>query len=178
MRGKQPTTESRSVETVRVPAESRIHLAASRLRALRQRNYVEDLAIKSDVGLGNLIKTRRRLFAAIALGLITTALVWLASMSFPYAASGFLWNGFNLESRLVTILVMSIPFTPPFITVFAFSNLLFPSVPEPNVALGMMSTFWYRQTSERRWFIVIVSAMFGALNCLLLVIALSDATGN
>lgn len=178
MRGKQLTTKSRSIETASVPAESRIRIAANRLRALRQRNYVEDLAIKSDDGLGNLTKTRRRLFAAIILGVITTALVWLVSMSFPFAASGFLWNGFNLESRLVTILVMSVPFTPPFITVFAFSNLLFPSAPEPNVALGVMSTFSYRQTSDRRWFIIIVSAMFGALNCLLLAIALSNATGN
>ena len=178
MRGKRLTTQSRSVETDDVPAESRIRLAANRLRALRQRNYVEDLAVKSDAGLGTITKNRRRLFAAVVLGLITTVLVWLASMSLPYAASGLLWNGFNLESRLVTILVMSIPFTPPFITVFAFSNLLFPSAPEPNVALGVMSTFSYRQTSDRRWFIIIVSAMFGALNCLLLAIALSTATGN
>jgi len=177
MRGKQLTTESRSVETAGVPAESRIRLAANRLRALRRRNYVEDLASQSDVGLDILTKNRRRLFAAIILGLITTALIWLASMSFPYLASSLLWNSFNLESRLVTILVMSIPFTPPFITVFVLSNLLFPSAPQPNVALGMMSTFSHRQTSDR-WFIIIVSAMFGALNCILLVIALANATGN
>ena len=73
---------------------------------------------------------------------------------------------------------MSIPFTPPFITVFAFSNLLFPSAPEADVALGVMSTFAYRQTADRRWFIIIVSAMFGVLNCVLLVIALANATGN
>jgi hypothetical protein len=178
MRGKQLTTQSRSIETARVPAESRIRLAANRVRALRNRNYVEDLAIKSDTGLDKLTKKRTRLFAAIVLGLITTALVWLASMSFAYAASSILWNGFNLSSRLVTILVMSIPFTPPFITVFAFSTLLFPSADQPENALGVMSTFTYRQTADRRWFIIIVSAMVGALNCLLLVIALSNATGN
>ncbi|HEX6189610.1 MAG TPA: hypothetical protein VFZ40_16140 [Pyrinomonadaceae bacterium] len=178
MRGKRLTTQSRSVETYDVPAESRIRLAADRLRALRRRNYVEDLAVKSDVGLCAITKNRRRLLAAVLSGLVTTSFVWLAAMSFPYEASSILWNGFNWGNRLLTILVMSIPFTPPFITVFAFSNLLFPSAPEPDVALGVMSTFSYRQTSDRRWFIIIVSAMFGALNCFLLVIALSNATGN
>jgi hypothetical protein len=114
----------------------------------------------------------------VAVGLVLTALVWAVSLSFPYAASSVLWTGVNLESRLLTILVMSIPFTPPFVTVFALSNLMFPSAPEPDVALGVMSTFEYRQTSDRRWFVIVVSAMFGVLNCLLLGIALASATGN
>ena len=178
MRGKRLTSESRSVETVDVPAESRIQLAVNRARALRQRNYVEDLAVNSDVGLDKITKNRRRLFAAIVIGLIATALVWLVAMSFPFAASDVLWSGFNLQNRLLTILIMSIPFTPAFTTAFALSNLLFPSAPEPNIALGMMSTFSYRQTSDRRWLTIIVSAMFGALNCFLLAFALSNATGN
>lgn len=178
MRGKRLTAESRSVETVDVPAESRIQLGVNRVRALYRRNYVEDLAVNSDAGLGTITKNRRRLFAAILIGLIATALVWLVAMSFPHVASNFLWTGFNLQNRLLTVLVMSIPFTPPFITVFAFSNLLFPSAPEPGVALGMMSTFSYRQTSDRRWLIIILSAMFGAVNCFLLAFALSNATGN
>lgn len=178
MRGKRLTAQSRSFETVDLPAESRIQLAVNRVRALRKRTFVEELATKSDVGLVELTKNRRRLLAAVVLGLIATALVWLASLSFPYAASILLWNGFNLESRLVTILVMSIPFTPPFITVFAFSTLLFPSTNQPESAVSVMSTFTYRQTANRRWSIFIASAMVGLLNCLLLAIALARATGN
>jgi hypothetical protein len=73
---------------------------------------------------------------------------------------------------------MSIPFTPPFISLFALGNLLFPVSPGAEIAVGLMSTFEHRQKSDRQWLIVIVSAMFGALNCLLLVAALAEATGN
>jgi predicted Abi (CAAX) family protease len=178
MRGKQLTPRSRVIETARVPATTRMRLTIRRLQALRKRNYVEDLAIKSDDGLITLSQNRKWLFVAVAVGLVLTALVWAVSLSFPYAASSVLWTGVNLESRLLTILVMLIPFTPPFVTVFALSNLMFPSAPEPDVALGVMSTFEYRQTSDRRWFVIVVSAMFGVLNCLLLGIALASATGN
>ena len=177
MRGKQ-LTSSPVIETPRVPATTRIRLAIRRLPALRKRNYVEDLAIKSDDGLLTLSQNRKRLFGAVVVGLVLTALVWTVSLSFPYATSSVLWTGITLQSRLLTILLMSIPFTPPFVTAFALGNLMFPSAPESNVALGVMSTFEYRQTSDRRWLIIVVSAMFGALNCLLLGITLSAATGN
>jgi hypothetical protein len=178
MRGKRLTTSTHPIETESAPAESRIRLAVDRVRALRERNYVEDLAIKSETGLGQLTRTRKRLLAGIAAGLFTTALVWITAMSFPYAASKFLWSGFSWQSRLVTILVMSIPFTPPFITVFSISHLMFPSADQPETAVGVMSTFAYRQTSNRRWFIIIVSAIVGLLNCVLLAIALARVTGN
>ena len=90
MRGKKLTTRSHAIETVRVEEESRIRLALNRVRALRKRNYVEDLAIKSDTGLSKLTETRRRLFAAVVLSLITNGFVWLASMSFPHEASSIL----------------------------------------------------------------------------------------
>lgn len=177
MRGKQLTRPS-AIETNRYPAKFRLRLAINRVQALRKRNYVEDLAVRSDAGLVKLTQNRPRLIVAVVVGLVATALVWIAALGFPYAVASVMWTGVNLQSRLLTILVMSVPFTPPFVAVFAFSNLLFPSAPEPDIALGVMSTFEYRQTSDRRWFIIIVSAMFGALNCLLLGIALSSATGN
>lgn len=178
MRGKQLTTRSSVIETPRVPTTTRIRFAVARIQALRKRNYVEDLASKSTDGLASLSQDRKRLFIAAVAGLVLTSLNWTISLSFPYAISSVLWTGVNLQSRLLTILVMSVPFTPPFVTVFALSNLIFPSAPEPHVALDVMSTYEYRQTSDRRWLVIIVSAMLGALNCLLLGIALARATGN
>jgi hypothetical protein len=151
--------------------------------AVSKLNYVEDLAAHSESGLLNLTQRRTWLLSAFVFGLIATVFVWIAALHFPYAASGILLNGFNsnLPSRystLLTVLVMSIPFAPPFISLFALGNLLFPSPAEPEIACGVMSTFEYRQKSGKRWLILIAAGMLGALNCILLAIAISSATGN
>jgi hypothetical protein len=78
---------------------------------------------------------------------------------------------------LLSALLMSIPFAPPFISIFALGNLLFPS-PQTELTSGVMSTFEYTQKSGKRRLIVIVAGMFGALNCILLLFAVSDATGH
>jgi len=118
------------------------------------------------------------LVPAFIFGLVTTAFIWIAALRFPQAASSVLLNGFDTNSKLVVILVMSIPFAPPFISLFALGNLLFPVSPGAEIAVGLMSTFEHRQKSDRQWLIVIVAAMLGALNCLLLVAALAEATGH
>jgi len=185
MRRNRWTRRSRGMENGTVLAQSKIsHALRSALSlASSKRNYVEDLAVNYESGLFKLTQRRTRLLWAFVFGLIATALVWVAALRFPYAASGILSNGFNsnLPSRYntpLTVLVMSIPFAPPFISSFALGNLLVPSPPEPEIASGVMSTFEYRQNSNKRYIIVIASGMFGALNCILLLIAISSATGN
>src|SRR6266849_7989674 len=54
---------------------------------------------------------------------------------------------------LLNVLLMSIPFAPPFISFFALGNLLLHSPPEPEIASGVMSSFEYRQRSSKRWLI-------------------------
>jgi hypothetical protein len=123
------------------------------------------------------------LLPAFIFGLIATVFVWIAALRFPYAASDILSNGFgsNLPTRfsiLLTVLVMSIPFAPPFISLFALGHLLCPLPPESEIARGVMSTFEYSQKSGKRWLIFIAAGMFGGLNCILLLIAISSATGR
>jgi hypothetical protein len=173
------------MENETVLPQSKISRALGRALSLAKskRNYVEDLAANSESGLLKLTQRRTWLLPVFVSGLIATVLVWIAALRFPYAASGILSNGFNsnLPSRystLLTVLVMSIPFTPPFISLFALGHLLFPAPPEPEIVSGVMSSFEYRQRSTKRWLIVIAAGMFGALNCILLVIAISSATGN
>jgi hypothetical protein len=144
---------------------------------------VEDLAAGSEAGLLKLSQRRAWLLPAFIFGLIVTVFIWIVALRFPYTASRILSNGFNsnLPSRystFLTVLVVSIPFAPPFISLFALGNLMFPSPPEPEIAFGVMSTFEYRQQSNKRYLIVIAAGMFGALNCILLLIAISSATGN
>jgi hypothetical protein len=144
---------------------------------------VEDLAAGSEAGLLKLSQRRAWLLPAFIVGLIVTVLVWIAALRFPYAASDILSNGFglNLPSRysiLLTVLVMSIPFAPPFVSLFALGHLLCPLSPESEIARGLMSTFEYSQQSDKRWLILIVAGMFGGLNCIVLLIAISSATGR
>jgi hypothetical protein len=152
--------------------------AVRRYRQLRKRNYIEDLALHSDAGLDALSQRRRWLIPIFVCGLIATALVWILALRFPGVASSMLSNGVSLDSKLLMILVLSIPFTPPFISLFALGNLLFPSGPAPEVAVGIMSSFEYRQKAGKQYMIVIASAMLGGLNCLLIMWALAEATGN
>jgi len=161
-----------------IQSQSRVVRAVRRVRAISRRNYVEELAVRSDAGLSTLTQRRGWLVPAFIFGLVTTAFIWIAALRFPQAASSVLLNGFDTNSKLVVILVMSIPFAPPFISLFALGNLLFPVSPGAEIAVGLMSTFEHRQKSDRQWLIVIVAAMLGALNCLLLVAALAEATGH
>ncbi len=185
MSGNRLTRRSQGIESGTVLRQSKISHALRRALSLvmSKRNYVEDLASNSESRLLKLTQRRRWLLPAFLFGLIATVFVWIAALRFPYAASGILSNGFNsnLPSRfsvLLTVVVMSIPFAPLFISAFALGNLLFPTPPEPEIASGVMSTFEYRQESNQRWLIVIAAGMFGALNCLFLLIAISSATGN
>jgi len=168
-----------------VLTRSRIYRTVKRAVSLgrSKRNYVEDLAASSSAGLLNLTQRRAWLLPAFLCGLIATVFVWIAALRFPYAASDILSNGFgsNLPTRfsiLLTVLVMSIPFAPSFISLFALGHLLCPLPPEAEIARGVMSTCEYTQKSGKRWLIFIAAGMFGGLNCILLLIAISSTTGR
>lgn len=157
-------------------SRSTVVRAVQRVQAIRKRDYVEDLALKSDAGLAALTQRRKWLLPAFIIGLVIAALVWIATLSFPHEASVVFSTVSN--TKLGLLLILLIPFAPPFISVFALSNLLFPESPTPEIAVGVMSTFELRQKSNRQYLIVIASAVFGALNCLFLLMMLAAATDN
>ena len=166
-----------------VPPRSKTARVLQRARSLVTGNhdYVLDLAANSDSGLVKLTQRRKWLLAAFVFGLMATAIMWIAALHFPYTVSAIYSNGVDTNlpryGTLLSVLLMSIPFAPPFISVFALSNLLFPS-PQTELTSGVMSTFEYTQKSSKRWLVVIAAGMSGALNCILLLVAVSDATGN
>lgn len=148
-----------------------------------KRNYVADLASSSESGLARLAQRRKWLVVAFVVGLIGTALGWIVALRFPFVVSSIYSYGVNTDlpsrySTLLTVLLMSIPFAPPFTSVFAFSHLVSPPTPESGMASGVMASFEYRQRSHRQALTFIVAGMAGALNCLLLIIALTSATGH
>src|SRR5260221_10631654 len=108
------TSRSPGTEKETVRRQSSIPLAFSRAvtraRALatNKRNYVEDLAAGSESGLLKLTQRRAWLLPSFVFGLVATVVVWIAALSFPYAASTILLNGFNsnLPSRFSLLLTV------------------------------------------------------------------------
>jgi hypothetical protein len=186
MSSKRSTRRSR--ETTSLSAlrqQSQIRRAATRVWSIAtgKYTYVAELGADSEAGLLKLSEHRTFLLPAFVIGLLGALVVWILALGFPFAVSAIYSNGANSNiptryGTLLNVLMMSIPFAPPFISVFALGNLLFPSSPGPDIAAGVMSTLEYRQKSNRRWLIVVASGICGALNCLLLLVAVTSATSG
>ena len=144
---------------------------------------MEDLATNSDTGLTRLNESRKWLAIVFAAGVIATLAVWIVAMSFPYAIADVYANGFNSNlpnrfSTLLTVLLFLVPFTPPFLSSYTLANLVFGPSIEPPMASELMSSYQYRQGSNKRRLIFVIAGMIGGLNCLLMLIAVTSATGN
>jgi hypothetical protein len=149
---------------------------------MSDRDYLEEWGAQSEIRLDELAHRRRLLLPAFLLGLVATGLVWLLALSFPQAASNLLSAGFNAGvpryGDLLSVLVMALLFAPPFTSAFALGNMLLAKNTEPENPSSVMAGFNYTQKSNQRRYIVLVAGMCGALNCLLLLIALASATGH
>jgi hypothetical protein len=184
MRGKRSTNQSIGKAAGTVRTQSGLFRALERIRSLAtgNRDYVEELAVGSDTALGRLSQRRIWLMVAFLAGFIAIGIVWILALRFPYTVSSIYSIGVNSDlprfGTLLTILLMSIPFAPPFVAVFALSHLMFPSPAPTEIASGLMSTFEYRHKANRRTLIVIVAGMAGALNCIALLIAVTEVTGR
>jgi len=156
--------------------------AASLARAKNNLN-VEEFALAYDAGLDKLAARRKNLLAAVVCSVIATAVLWVLAVTFPQAVSAIYSNGVNSNlpagaGTLTTVALMSIPFTPPFVLVFALANLLFPPSLLPQVPSGLMSSFQYGEQSKKHYLIIIVAGMFGGLNCILLWLGVETVLGN
>ena len=149
-----------------------------RVRELRNRNYIEELAVRSDSGLSTLSERRKWLVPVLVCGLIATALVWIVALLFPNFAFGLLESKVITNSKLASILLMLIPFAPPFVSSFALGTLMFPETPGPNTATEIMSTFEYRRQNDKKWLLIVASAMLGGFNCLLMFWVVAEASGH
>ncbi|MFN2578798.1 MAG: hypothetical protein ABR607_14040 [Pyrinomonadaceae bacterium] len=143
---------------------------------------MENLAIKSDSGLSTLTRRRSWLLAAFFCGLVATLFVWIVALCFPYAASFLLSNFINSNlpryGNLISVLLMLIPFMPPFVSAFSLGSLFFATSQASEFPSEMMAASDYTQKSNTHWLILIVAGICGAMNCLLLLIAVTSATGN
>jgi hypothetical protein len=68
------------------------------------------------------------------------------------------------------LLIFALPFILPFIAVYTIARNRHPDIEEESrIATGMMAGYAYRQRTEKRWKIWLLSGMAGGLNCALLV---------
>jgi len=111
-------------------------------------------------------------------GLIATASVWIVALLFPAFAFSLLESKVISNSKLALVLLLLIPFAPPFVSSFALGTLVFPAVPGPNTATEIMSTFEDRQQYDKKWLLITSSAMLGGFNCLLMFWVVAVGAGN
>ncbi len=144
---------------------------------------VEDFALAYDAGLDKLAARRKTLLIAVLCSVVATLLIWVLAVTVPETVSWIYSYGVNSNlpvgaGTLTTVALMSIPFTPPFVLVFALANLLFPPSIGPQAPSGLMSSFQYGEQSKKHYLIFVVAGMFGGLNCILLWLGVETAMGK
>lgn len=144
--------------------------------------YLFELGAKSGVTLDELSERRSWLLPAALIGLLANICVWTFALVFPNFTSHV--YGFITDTNLprygtfLSTLALAIPFAPPFVSAFAFLSLRAASHQPTDTSSDVMASFQYVQRADRRWFTLVVAGICGALNCLLLLIALLIRTGN
>jgi hypothetical protein len=144
--------------------------------------YLFELGANGGIKLDELSERRSRLLPLALIGLVGNICVWAFALVFPYFTSnvyGFVTdNNLPRYGTLLSVLALAIPFTPPFVSVFALLSLRGATDAQPAAVSDVMASFQYAQTDNRRSFILIVSGICGALNCFFLLMALLIRTGN
>ena len=168
----------RKSRTLKTSAATR----AKRYLRLSGDDYLQELGAKSETTLDDLAQRQRLLLPAALIGLVATAVVWIFALAFPNLISRVYQfitdSSVPRYGTLLSVLAMAIPFMPPFVSAFALLSMRNVAKEQPESASDVMASFQYAETSNRRWFIVVVAGICGALNCLLLLIALLVRTGN
>jgi hypothetical protein len=145
-------------------------------------DYLFELGAQSETRLSELAEQRRRLRATFICALLTTGLVWIVALSFPYISSRLFKivvdSNLPRHGNLLTVLAMAIPFGPPFVATFALGRMLWPANEAFESSSEVMAGFNYTQRANQRWVIVVVAGIVGGLNCFLLLVALLIVTGN
>ena len=143
---------------------------------------LEDLGAQCGISLDELLERRSRLLPIALIGLAANLCVWGFALAFPHFTAsvyGYITgSSFPRFDNFLSVVAFAIPFAPPFVSVFAILNLRDSTDLRPVTTPEVMASFQYVQTSNRRWVRVVIAAICGALNCVLLLIAMLIRTGN
>ena len=114
----------------------------------------------------------------VVICLFANLLLWLLVIASPSTAAWIIdrlttSNGSDGSSQGGggLLLIMGLPFMLPFLAVYTIARRRHPDIEdESRIETGMMAGYTYRQRTEKRWKIWILSGMAGALNCILLLL--------
>jgi hypothetical protein len=109
--------------------------------------------------------------------LLATFGLWIFVLGFPSTVAWVLnlitssdANGTS-QRGAAWFLIMGLPFILPFVAVYSIARSRHPDIEdESRIETGMMAGYAYRQRTDKRWQIWLLSGMAGALNCLLLLL--------
>ena len=145
-------------------------------------DYLFELGAKCGITLDELSERRSWLLPTALIGLAANICVWGFALAFPHFTSsvyGFITdNNLPRYGAFLSVVALAIPFAPPFVSTFALLILGDATDEQPESTSHVMASFQYAQRSNRRWVRVVIAAIVGAFNCLLLLIAMLIRTGN
>jgi hypothetical protein len=107
--------------------------------------------------------------------LLANLLLWLLVLASPSTVAWIVdrlttSSGSEGNSRGGVLLIMALPFILPFIAVYSVARNRHPDIEdESSIETGMMAGYAYRQRTDKRWKIWLLSGMTGGLNCVLLL---------
>lgn len=103
---------------------------------------------------------------AVAGGALVTITMWVVHLSYPDIFTSF------LEMDGWAKLFLGFVLAPPFVVAFSVGSFIYrvPTEPEKTDEFGPMSAYFYQENASRRWKILIVAAIIGAVNFLLMLV--------
>jgi hypothetical protein len=110
-------------------------------------------------------QTRKRIVVAAGAALVTIVM-WTVHLLNPDVFAFFL----NVDSW--SKIILGVLFAPPFVLAFVVGSFIYPQPVEPQMQdrTGLMSTYFYKERSSKRWKLLIVAAFIAALNFLLMLV--------
>ena len=108
---------------------------------------------------------RVRAYTAAGAGVVTIVM-WVVHLLYPWIFKFF----FAADDWLK--LFFGVVMAPPFVVAFTAGSFIYrqPAEPENADASGPMSAYFYRERASRRWKLIIVSALIGAVNFVLMLV--------
>lgn len=112
---------------------------------------------------------KRRVIAAVG-GTLVTIVMWIVHLTFPEIFRTLIQED-NLSK-----LFLGFTLAPPFVAAFAIGSFIYRQGIEPvKHESGPMSGYFYRESANKRWKLLIAAGLITAVNFLLMMIASAES---
>ena len=105
---------------------------------------------------------------AVVAGMLVTIAMWFVHLSYPYIFQ----DALETRNKLVVLFSFGVIFAPPFAMGFGIGSLICSQANEPDEKeSGPMSGYFYRERADKRWKILVVAAIVGAMNFVAMLVS-------